>query len=246
MKLPALILRWVLLLVLPLASPVAGAQQCPAATVHSGTAVPRVVELYTSEGCSSCPPADRWLSGIKGQPGVLTAAFHVDYWNGLGWPDRFSSPAFTARQQQGIGRNGARYAYTPQIVVNGRDWLRASLPPAPAEASRVRLTWQRSATGDLSLGAEALPGAPARIALWWARVEDGHLSRVRAGENRGETLKHDSVVRDYAALPLWDGRVRGAWPVPAAAPEPGHASRWLAVATDATTGAVLQAVELGC
>lgn len=233
-------------LLLSLATPLAGAQQCPAATVQSGAAVPRVVELYTSEGCSSCPPADRWLSGLKGQPGVITAAFHVDYWNGLGWPDRFSSPAFTDRQRQGIGVNGARYAYTPQIVVNGRDWRQASLPAASADTARVRLAWQRSSSGDLKLTAEALPGAPSPLRLWWARVEDDHSSRVRAGENRGETLRHDSVVREYGLLPAWRGREPGEWTVPMHPAEPGHASRWIAVATDAATGAVLQAVEIGC
>jgi hypothetical protein len=233
-------------LLLSLATPLAGAQQCPAATVQSGAAVPRVVELYTSEGCSSCPPADRWLSGLKGQPGVITAAFHVDYWNGLGWPDRFSSPAFTDRQRQGIGVNGARYAYTPQIVVNGRDWRQASLPAASADAARVRLAWQRSSSGDLKLTAEALPGAPSPLRLWWARVEDDHSSRVRAGENRGETLRHDSVVREYGLLPAWRGREPGEWTVPMHPAEPGHASRWIAVATDAATGVVLQAVEIGC
>ena len=238
MKLPALILC--------LATPLAGAQQCPASTAQSGAAVARVVELYTSEGCSSCPPADRWLSGLKSQPGVIAAAFHVDYWNGLGWPDRFSSPAFTERQKQGVGINGSRYAYTPQIVVNGQDWHHATLPAAPAEPARVRLAWNRSAAGELKLAAEPQAGAPLRIQLWWARVEDGHVSRVRAGENRGETLRHDSVVRDYAQLPLWDGRERREWTVPARPAEPGHASRWVGVATDAATGAVLQAVEIGC
>lgn len=240
MKLPALTL------ILALATPLAGAQTCAAATVQSGAAVPRVVELYTSEGCSSCPPADRWLSRLQGQPGVIAAAFHVDYWNGLGWPDRFSSPAFTERQRQGLGRTGARHAYTPQIVVNGRDWPAAVLPPASAEPARVRLTWQRSAAGELRLTAQALAGAPSRIGLWWARVEDGHTSRVRAGENRGETLRHDSVVRDYAQLPPWDGRDRGEWSVPVNPAEPGHTTRWLAVATDAATGAVLQAIDIGC
>lgn len=233
-------------LLLSVLTPLADAQQCPASTVQSGAAVPRVVELYTSEGCSSCPPADRWLSSLKGQPDVITAAFHVDYWNGLGWPDRFSSPAFTERQRQGIGINGARYAYTPQIVVNGRDWRRAELPAASAEVARVRLAWRRGTSGELQLVAEPLAGAPSRIGLWWARVEDAHTSRVRAGENRGENLRHDSVVREYAQLPAWNGRERVTWTVPANAAEPGHASRWLAVATDAATGAVLQAVEIGC
>ena len=223
------------------------AQTCPGATtVQSGATLPRLVELYTSEGCSSCPPADRWLSGLKGQPGVIAVAFHVDYWNGLGWRDRFSSPAYTERQKQGVGVNGARYAYTPQIVINGRDWRSASLPAASSEPARVRLAWSRSASGELKLSAEALPGAPARMRLWWVRVEDGHSSRVRAGENRGETLSHDSVVREYASLPAWDGRARGEWSVPVAAAEAGHASRWIAVATDARDDAVLQAVELGC
>lgn len=234
---------------LALASPLVMAQSCPGTTVQSGASVTRVVELYTSEGCSSCPPADRWLShlvGAHGQPGVIAAAFHVDYWNGLGWPDRFSSPAFTERQKQGVGLNGARHAYTPQIVVNGRDWRSATLPVASTEAARVRLAWRRSAGGELQLSAEALPGAPARIQLWWARVEDGHQSRVRAGENRGETLNHDRVVREYARLPVWEGGGRAAWAVPASAGEPGHASRWMAVAVDPRDGQVLQAVEIGC
>ncbi|RZL35402.1 MAG: DUF1223 domain-containing protein [Rubrivivax sp.] len=234
-------------LLLALAIPLAAsAQTCPATTVQSGAAVPRVVELYTSEGCSSCPPADRWLSSLKRHPGVITAAFHVDYWNGLGWPDRFSSPAFTERQQQGVGVNGARQAYTPQIVVNGRDWRGANLPAGPTESARVKLGWARLASGELRLTAEALAGAPGRIQVWWVRVEDGHQSRVRAGENRGETLNHDSVVREYARLPAWDGHARGEWPVPVHAGEPGHPSRWIAVASDAQTGAVLQALEIGC
>ncbi|MDR7270822.1 hypothetical protein J2X20_003480 [Pelomonas saccharophila] len=235
------------LLLVALALPVTvSAQSCPATTVQSGATVPRVVELYTSEGCSSCPPADRWLSSLKSQPGVIAAAFHVDYWNGLGWPDRFSSPAFTERQKQGVGINGSRYAYTPQIVINGRDWRSASLPAASTEPARVRLAWNRSAGGELKLSAEALAGAPSRIQLWWARVEDGHQSHVRAGENRGETLWHDSVVRVYARLPAWDGQGQATWTVPVSTAEAGHASRWIAVATDARDGHVLQAVEIGC
>jgi len=231
---------------LALATPLALAQTCPGTTVQSGATVPQVVELYTSEGCSSCPPADHWLSRVKGQPGVITAAFHVDYWNDLGWPDRFASAAFTERQQQGVGVNGARYPYTPQIVVNGRDWRGATLPAPAGEAARVRLTWTRSASGELRLGAEGLAGAPARIQLWWARLEDGHQSQVRAGENRGETLRHDSVVREYARLPAWDGHGHREWTVPVQTGEAGHPSRWIAVAADAGTAQVLQAVEIGC
>ena len=236
-------LSLMLVLVTPLS---AIGQSCPGTTVQSGATVPRVVELYTSEGCSSCPPADRWLSTLKGQPDVIAAAFHVDYWNGLGWPVRFSSPAFTERQQQGGGVNGSRHAYTPQIVVNGRDRHGATLPKASSAPASVRLTWLRTANGQLKLDAEVLPGAPARIQVWWARLEDGHQSRVRAGENRGETLNHDHVVREYQRLPVIEGVPRAEWVLQPSTGEAGHASRWIAVAADARDGRVLQAVEIGC
>ncbi len=83
--------------------------------------MPTLVELYTSEGCSSCPPADRWLSQLKGQDDVVALAFHVDYWDRLGWKDRFASAEHTQRQAQQQRSNGARFSYTPQVVVNGRD-----------------------------------------------------------------------------------------------------------------------------
>jgi hypothetical protein len=236
-----------LLLLAALAAPaLALAQTCPATAVQSGTRVPRLVELYTSEGCSSCPPADQWLSTLKPGGKVIAAAFHVDYWNHLGWPDRFASAAFTERQHQGVGVNGARYPYTPQIVVDGRDWRGASLPAANAAPAKIQLGWVRQANGDLRLAAEALAGSPASVQIWWARLEDGHQSRVRAGENKGSTLAHDHVVRDYARLPRWDTARPGEWRLPMAAGEPGHPSRWIAVATDPASGQVLQALEIGC
>ena len=93
-----------------------------ACRAESGTRAPLVVELYTSEGCSSCPPADRWLSTLKGRPDVLALAFHVNYWDHLGWPDRFASPEMTARQRDSARLAGIRSVSTPQVVVQGRDW----------------------------------------------------------------------------------------------------------------------------
>lgn len=220
------------------------AQTCSA---QSGPLVPRVIELYTSEGCSSCPPADRWLSGLRPGPGVIAAAFHVDYWNGLGWKDRFSSAAFTERQQLNLATTGSRYAYTPQLVVDGRDHRSLALTPPVPRPARMQLSLTvRGTEGRLS--AQGGPEVPARVQLWWARVEDGHETRVRAGENRGETLRHDHVVRDYGRLPLWDPGLQGQghWMLQASPTEVGHPSRWIAVATDAATGAVLQALALGC
>ncbi|HUG25789.1 DUF1223 domain-containing protein, partial [Piscinibacter sp.] len=95
-----------------MAADAAAAPQCSA---RSGPAAAPLVELYTSEGCNSCPPADRWLSALKDRPGVVALAFHVDYWDGLGWKDRFASPLHTQRQAQQRAVNGARFSYTPQV-----------------------------------------------------------------------------------------------------------------------------------
>ena len=100
----------------------------PACSARSGALAPTVVELYTSEGCNSCPPADRWLSRLKADPAVVALAFHVDYWDRLGWKDRFASPLYTQRQAQQQSISGARFSYTPQVIVDGvdrPDWLRA-------------------------------------------------------------------------------------------------------------------------
>jgi len=110
------------LLALPLGS-VAADPPCAAA---SGASRASLLELYTSEGCSSCPPADRWLSGLRGRDDLLgrlvPLAFHVDYWNDLGWEDRFAKPEYSARQGSISRRNRSRSVYTPQFVLDGRDW----------------------------------------------------------------------------------------------------------------------------
>src|SRR5690606_2352760 len=86
-------------------------------------APPVVVELFTAQGCSSCPPADRLVAGLADQPGVLALTWHVDYWDYLGWTDGFASPAHTARQESYAAVAGERGVYTPQIIVDGQDTL---------------------------------------------------------------------------------------------------------------------------
>jgi hypothetical protein len=134
------------------AAPVFGA----ACDAKSGPQAVPLVELYTSEGCSSCPPADRWLSSTFGKgagPAAgIALAFHVDYWDRLGWTDRFASPAYTERQYDGMRANRARFVYTPQVLVQGRDFpewhdrrpCRARIGGREARACRDRA---RSATG---------------------------------------------------------------------------------------------------
>ncbi len=204
---------------------------------------PAVVELYTSEGCSSCPPADRWLSTLKGRSDVIALAFHVNYWDRLGWPDRFATPAITERQHLLAQSSGSSYVYTPQVMHNGRDmrqWSGASLSRLPA--SKVALTLKREGnTVSASVGASS-----GRLAGYWAVLEDGHSSRVKAGENAGETLKHDHVVTAYKPLDAWtagDAAKTFTLDLPAAT---AATRRVVFVVTDAASQRPMQALALAC
>jgi hypothetical protein len=175
-----------------------------------------VVELFTSEGCSSCPSADAVLGELARahDPRVFPLAFQVDYWNGLGWPDRFSSAAWTDRQRDYAASFGTGSVYTPQMIVGGVD------PFTGSDASRAKAAIARSlASGSsvrLSLTAEdagpqaivvrfhAEPraeGAVVHVAL----AEAGLSTRVLAGENRGRTLSHENVVRAFATSSPGEG-----------------------------------------
>ena len=222
----------------------AGAVHAQACRAESGAQVPVVVELYTSEGCSSCPPADRWLSTLRDRPGVLAAAFHVDYWDRLGWKDRFASPRYSERQAQLQAASGARFSYTPQVRVNGADWRRWPQLPQPQPVSNARLSLQRDGE-HVEVRVEPAAGADARWALWWAAVEDGHDSDVRAGENSGVRLHHDHVVRHYGSVAPWRGPLAQRIAVPARG-EDGRQLRLIAVVTDAGSGATVQALQLSC
>lgn len=199
--------------VLALAAGSAGA--APSCSATSPDQQATLIELFTSEGCSSCPPADRWLSGFTGQKAtpqgspVVALAFHVDYWDYIGWADRFASPAFTARQHERQRAMQTRFVYTPQTVINGRDstaWRQAAAPgrlpsatPAPATAS-LRIAAEPIADGhiEVRLSARLLPGAGSQPAVaYLALYENGLSSEVRRGENAGRQLRHDFVVRQW-------------------------------------------------
>jgi hypothetical protein len=201
---------------------------------------PAIVELYTSEGCSSCPPADRWASRLKGRSDVLVLGFHVNYWDKLGWPDRFATAATTERQHLLQRSMGAPFVYTPQVVLNGRDlraWSGAALPRLPD--SPVTLTLARE--GALARVTVQAPAAQ-RLAGFWAVLEDGHASRVKAGENAGETLAHDHVVTLYRPVAEWQAAASAqsfTLPLPAA-------RRIAFVVTDTGGARPLQAVVAAC
>jgi hypothetical protein len=230
----------------------AAADAAASCSARSAPTPPRVVELYTSEGCSSCPPADRWLSTLKGRDDVVALGFHVTYWDRLGWPDRFASEAYTRRQYEIAARHGRRSVYTPQVLVDGEDWR--GWPSLPAASRPVRpapvVTLSREPGGPvLARVAPAAAGAQAAapmLAGYWAVVEHAHVSRVRAGENAGETLRHDHVVRLHHALPRFAARegLESRLDVP-----PGEAAtprRIVFVVTAEPEGRPVQAVALDC
>lgn len=229
----------------------ASAQTAESCRARSGDAPAPVVELYTSEGCSSCPPADKWLSTLKSDPRAVALAFHVDYWDRLGWKDRFASAAWTERQASQQRVNGARFSYTPQVVVNGRDqpdWSRLRSPlSAPGGAATVDIALEQTAS---KVSAVVTPdaGAPKRLAAYWAVTEQSYVSAVRSGENGGATLHHDFVVRDFKPVAAWsagDTPKRIEFDLPGAA-DPAHPRLVNLVVVDADSGRPVQAAKVGC
>jgi hypothetical protein len=214
----------------------------------SAARAPTIVELYTSEGCSSCPPADKWLSTLKGKPDVLALAFHVNYWDRLGWVDRFASAEATTRQHELARISGSAQVYTPQVVVGGQDWPQWPRLPAAATTadSPVSVSLQRegdAVTAQVSAGA----GTSKRLAGYWAVLEDGHESKVRAGENSGATLRHDHVVRLYQPVAAWALGSGLTTQLKVSRGEVQFPRRVVFVVTDAITAKPLQAVSLaGC
>ncbi len=164
--------------------------------------VPVVIELFTSQGCSSCPPAEELLgklahAGKLGNRTIAPLAFHVDYWDDLGWPDPFALPAWTERQRSYARALGDERVYTPELVVAGAtgmvgsQWARveASILAAPKQQPiAARATW---GTGKLTVEATAPADADVLVAVW----EDATPTKVARGENAGETLAGERVVR---------------------------------------------------
>ena len=226
----------------------AGALASPAAQCHarSPATLTPVIELYTSEGCSSCPPADRWLSTLKDDAaggGVVPQAFHVAYWDYIGWIDRFADPAHTQRQRQVAAWNRLQTIYTPQVVRNGQDWRGWRNAPAGNEPAKARIELRR--TGDDAFAAIVTPlDANASWSAYWTVTEHGHASKVKAGENAGELLRHDFVVRQY--VPAGAHRGPASLTVRTIAAHAQHPRQVNLVVFDARTGRTLQALSLHC
>ena len=230
-------------------STLAQINQC---TAESGATITPVVELYTSEGCSSCPPADKWASSLKDK-GFVVQAFHVGYWDYIGWVDRFAAPANTVRQREVAQKNKLRNIYTPQAVLNGQDWPQWSAGNSLAnggEAARAHVVLTQRGLNQFEANVTRLPVLPAATSwsAYWTITEHGHNSRVQAGENAGEFLKHDFVVRQYTQA----GEYKTAGNTPqklifnSIPSTPGHLRQVNLVIFDTKSGHTLQAVSLQC
>ena len=169
---------------------------------------PVVLELFTSEGCSSCPPADALLGQLSTQPGVLALAYHVDYWNYLGWADPFSSSDHTNRQRGYARAMGLRSVYTPQLVVDGtRDLVGSDEGAVRAAIAKPRdgipiTASLESGSMEVSIGAAANAGSAEVTAVSYrSRAE----TKVARGENSGRSLTEYSIVRSSHPLGRWNG-----------------------------------------
>ncbi len=222
---------------------------------HSAATLTPLVELYTSEGCSSCPPADRWLSQTFGgsASAANALAFHVDYWDDTGWKDRFSSHTFTDRQQQVANANHASFVYTPQVVVQGRsatEWrdLAPRLIALEAKPAAATITLAVSAEGDAqSVEAIADVTDKSRVdgaKLYVATTSSGLSTQVRAGENRGETLHHDHVVRTLTQGATFDAGGHAKLTTRWTRPAEGEIHTIVAFVQDPARGDVLQSLAL--
>ncbi len=215
-------------------------------SAQSAATLTPVIELYTSEGCSSCPPADQWVSTLKsanakGQ--VVAQAFHVNYWDYIGWTDRFAAPAYTTRQKQISSANKLDGIYTPQWVKNGITTRGFSSSIASSEPARAQIALTQTAAE--SFEATVTPSDPqAAWIAYFTVTEHGHVSRVTAGENKGETLAHDFVVRQYVPLGNYTGAQKlKLSTLPANDKNPRQINL---VVTDSKTGKPLQALSAGC
>ena len=238
-----------------------------------------VVELYTSEGCSSCPPADKWLSTLKSKTATTASstaatnpaanpsastpviqAFHVNYWDYIGWPDRFATPAHTNRQRQISAWNKQNGIYTPQMVLNGQDWRgwggssrHVTASTSSSELAKASISMQQTGADQFEavvspvvLTGSGANNAPTNWSAYWTITEHGHVTKVKAGENSGETLLHDYVVRQYTPVGDYSASTPQKLSLRGVAATPGHERQVNLVVFDPKTGKTLQAVSANC
>jgi hypothetical protein len=208
-----------------------------------------VVELFTSQGCSSCPPADALLGRLAGEENVLALSLHVDYWDYLGWRDRFARPENTRRQKAYAAMIGARSIYTPQAIVQGEDrlvgsdevTLRAAISRQAAQPRRcvLELTPQ---SDHVLVRVEPDPavGATDGGILHLVTYDQPQEILIESGENVGWKITYTNVVRDWMKIGKWDGRSTAIY----AAPLPAMGRGLAVILQEGPVGRILAAARL--
>ena len=228
-----------------------------ACVADSGTERATLVELYTSEGCSSCPPADAQLAKLpRAGSKIVPLALHVDYWDSIGWKDPFAQPSFAIRQAWEVHANARRTSYTPHFFVNGKevlDWradLQDNLRPAKSSPG-ARIAVDAAAEGKAMLhlkvdgNVNTANGPAGPLQMFVVVTESGLSSQVGAGENRGARLDHTAVARNWIGpIAVQGGTARLDRVVAVPQLAAGHVAV-VAFIQNATTAEVLQAVETG-
>ena len=171
-----------------------------------------VVELYTSQGCSSCPPADEILAGLADRGDVIALALHVDYWDYIGWKDVFGSPQFTERQRAYARAAGARTIYTPQMIVDGMEHL---VGARPAELTALIKRYEAMPEqavldvarkgGTLAISARTIGRLPRGAVVQLVRYKPEETVEIRSGENAGREISYRNIVTEWHSLGTWDG-----------------------------------------
>lgn len=173
---------------------------------------PVVVELFTSQGCSYCPPADAYLNELAKQPNVIALAWHVDYWDYIGWKDSFANPAFTERQRAYAHAQKQRMIYTPQLIINGvenmmgkiYDEVSASIRKVTVQKAVMKLSSSRAgAAYTVTLSASHRHGT---YDVQLVRVSPINIVKILGGENAGKTVTYVNIVTDLRSLGSWDGQ----------------------------------------
>ncbi len=178
----------------------------------AGQAPKAVIELFTSQGCSSCPPADARLTALSKQPDVVALTLHVDYWDYLGWKDTLATPAFTARQRAYAEARGDRGVYTPQMVVNGLvacvgsndGQIESSIDRATSRHARLPVPLAVEREGA-RVSVSIPDGARGAGELWLLRVDKSVTVTIERGENKGREATYTNVVREMKPIGRWNG-----------------------------------------
>jgi hypothetical protein len=173
---------------------------------------PVVVELYTSQGCSSCPPADAMLHELADRDDVIALALHVDYWDYIGWKDLFGNPAHAVRQRAYAAAGQRRTIYTPEMVVQGQTDIVGAKATALAKAISVHAQAAQSVDlditrkgSDVTIYAQALAAVTGPMTVQMLRYTPRQVTKIKRGENAGKTIEYANVVDALQVLGTWDG-----------------------------------------